>query len=204
MLIVVLSGNSVKSNWVKAELAVGLVRQIEQQCRLIPIVIDGVEPPVALQGTFQRRIVDLDDYDAEFDRLLRSIFNKPMTPPLGEPPAYVAAPPVRGLTPAEAIVFTNLAELAIETGTFLIHGSQLHPRCAHQGLSDEAVVEAIHALDAGTLVKDAMVLGSRVRHVHIRPRLVREHVARATDVNVIERRLLAAAEPHGAGSTGDR
>lgn len=103
IFIVVLSQHSVDSNWVKAELAVGLVRQIEKKCRLIPIVLDEVEAPVALQGTLQRRIADPASYDSEFDALLRSMFNKATTPPLGKPASYTSAPSIRGMTPADAL-----------------------------------------------------------------------------------------------------
>lgn len=40
--IVVLSEASVASNWVAAELDIGVVRRIEKKCRLIPLLIDDV------------------------------------------------------------------------------------------------------------------------------------------------------------------
>ena len=179
------------SNWLRAELAVGLVQRIEKKCRFIPIVLDNVEVPVALQGTLQRRIADVDDYAREFDALLRSIFQRPTTPPLGRPPTYTAAPRMTGLTAADASVFVQLGELAVENGTFFVDGGALHERCTRQGLSDRAVIEAIHAIDQLGLIKEARTHGGLVRNVHIRPRMLREHIAMTTDVNALERRLIA-------------
>ena len=105
VFIIVLSANSVKSGWVEAELDVGVVRSIERDCRLIPVVIDDVEIPVSLQATKYRRIIDVTKYDDEFDGLLRSIFKHPTTPLLGRPPAYTATPVIRGLSVADATVF---------------------------------------------------------------------------------------------------
>jgi hypothetical protein len=191
IFIVVLSQHTVDSNWVKAELAVGLVRQIERKCRLIPIVLDGVEAPVALQGTLQRRITDPASYDNEFDALLRSIFNKPTTPPLGNPPSYTRAPSIRGMSPADAVVYAALVKLAIERNGFLVDGDQLHERCAADEVSDAGVVEAIHVFDKRSLIKDAHVYDGRMQHVQLRPRMVREYVVQTTDLHALEQRLIA-------------
>lgn len=191
IFIVVLSNNTRDSKWVKAELAVGLVRQIETKTRLIPIVLDGVDVPVALQATLQRRISDPARYDAEFDALLRSIYNKPTTPPLGPAPSYTGAPTVRGLTPSDAVVYVALATIAIETNSLLVAGKRLHERCAEEGVSESAVVEGMHVLDQRALIKEARQFGSRIQHVLLRPRFLREYVGLTADIHALEQRLIA-------------
>ena len=172
IFIVVLSKHSIDSNWVKAELAVGLVRQIEKKCRLIPIVLDGVAVPVSLESTLQRRIEDVDNYDADFDGLLRSIFRESGQPPLGPPPSYASAPRVRGLTASDAAVYVQLAELVLDEGWYLLHGVAVMNRCAQVGLSSQAVIEGIHALDAKGFVTKTLVRGDMVLKVQVRPRML--------------------------------
>lgn len=191
VFIVVLSANSVNSHWVQAELDVGVVRSIDKQCRLITIVIDDVLIPVALQATKYRRISDVSSYDDDFDGLLRSIFNQSTQPPLGEPPPYTRAPKIRGLTPVDAVVFVALVELAIENGSNMVQGNDLHVRCAPQDLTDAAVHESILALEAKGYIKDGRARGDRVQFVIVRLRTIREFVERTRDLRVIERHLIA-------------
>jgi hypothetical protein len=191
VVIVVVSKNSIDSNWVKAELGTARVRDIDKKCRLIPIILDGIEPPVALQEKLQRRIADPTSYDAEFDGLLRSIFNTSSAPPLGPAPTFASAPTVHGLTPADTVVFVQLSELVIERGQFLVDGGPLHARCADQGLSDAAVVEGVHMLDSRHLIKEGREYDNRVHHVIVRPRLLHRYLMATRNVAGIERQLLA-------------
>lgn len=191
VFIVVLSENTASSNWVRAELEVGLVRRIGKQCRLIPVVLDGVPVPVALEGTLQRRISDVNSYDDEFEALLRSVLSQTSTPTLGRPPTYAATPAIPGLTNADTVVLHRLAEVAIATESLLVDGSELHASVGGDGLSDQAVIEAIHAIDARGLIKEARQFGSRIQYVHVRHSLIRAHLAAALDLKTLERRLLA-------------
>lgn len=60
-LIVVLSNKSVDKPWVREEMNVGFVRRVQSQTRLIPVVIDDCDIPVALQSTYHVRIKNLSN-----------------------------------------------------------------------------------------------------------------------------------------------
>ena len=91
-MIVVISEYSVNKRWVRAELNVGVVNQIEQASRLIPVIIGDVEDseiPQSLRDTLWERVRDPNNYAAEFERIVRSIYGQREKPELGDPPAYV-------------------------------------------------------------------------------------------------------------------
>src|SRR3972149_2817783 len=58
VFIVVLSKNSIDKPWVKKELSIGIVQQINNKSKIIPIVLDDVEVPLALQDTAYQKIKD--------------------------------------------------------------------------------------------------------------------------------------------------
>ncbi len=191
VFIVVLSQNSIGSNWVRAELDVGLVRRIGNKARLIPVVLDGVEPPVALEATLQRRIANTDSYDEEFEGLLRSIFAETSTPPLGTPPAYAGAPAHRGLTSIDSLVLRALSRIAVGQGHTLIQGEELHARCAELGIDGPGTVEAVHAIDDRHLMNQARIFNGRVSHVQIRLSLVHLQQQQDRNLAVVEKQLVA-------------
>ena len=51
-VIVVISDNSLKSDWVRNEIRAASIRMIKGECRLIPVVIDDSEPPAVMTGLF--------------------------------------------------------------------------------------------------------------------------------------------------------
>src|SRR5215208_5858591 len=61
-VIIVLSQHSVHKPWVREELNVALVNRINRQIKLIPVLIDKVLVPEALQSTIWEDIRDLGNY----------------------------------------------------------------------------------------------------------------------------------------------
>lgn len=177
VFIIVLSESSVASKWVMEELDHGVVRKIENDAKLIPVLIDDVMVPGPLRATVWQRISDTRAYDKEFDRILHAIFDKSTAPPIGELPKFADARPLRGVTavPADAVVFGELATLAVEQGHLHITGEQLQKRCAPHGLSNEAVLESVLALDQKGWIKDARIRGPQVAMVEIRLGLIRKY-----------------------------
>ena len=114
VFVVVLSTNSIDSKWVKEELNNAAIRRIEGLCRIVPIVLDGVDVPAVLRDTLYQEIADRTSYDNEFQRILDGIFNQQTKPPLGQPPAYVragAGQNVGGAAPAEVFVLRQMVDL---------------------------------------------------------------------------------------------
>lgn len=166
VFLVVLSGNSLDKPWVREELNAGVVQRIEGACKLIPVVLDGVQVPVALKATVWQSVADVGAYEEEYRRILAAIFGVSSRPPLGDPPSYAHSDPVPGLTTSDSIVLVALAEASIERGDRFVPGEDLTARCAPSGLDDAAVRESVHALDAGGLVEEAHeVHGGRFAYV---------------------------------------
>lgn len=166
VFLVVLSENSVEKPWVREELNAGVVQRIEGACRLIPVVLDGVQVPVALKATVWQSIADVGAHEEEYRRILAAIFGISSRPPLGDPPAYMRTVPVPGLTTSDSIVLAALAEASIERGDRFVPGGDLTARCEPSGLDDAAVRESLHALDAEGLIEEAHeVHGGRFAYV---------------------------------------
>lgn len=167
VFIIVLSEAAVASKWVREELNAAVVRRIEGQCRLIPVVLEGSSVPEVLKSTLYQKIDDVQNYDAEFDRVLRAIFAAPAVPPLGVPPSFAYALPVPGLTGSDGVVLEELARLAIQSGSRLAGGHELQERFAHGGLSREAMAEGVLSLKHHGYAEDVDVRGQEVLRLSI-------------------------------------
>jgi predicted peroxiredoxin len=72
-VLVIVSKYSVHKAWVEKELNVAVVRQIEKGIRLIPIVLDDQEVPVALQDTKYVKIRDPEHFQTQSEELVMSL-----------------------------------------------------------------------------------------------------------------------------------
>ncbi len=76
VLVVVLSVNSITSNWVRQELNTATIQRIEGRCRIIPVVLDGVKVPTSLLDTVYQGITDTGSYDHEFGCIMAGILDR--------------------------------------------------------------------------------------------------------------------------------
>ena len=88
VFIVVLSKNSIDKPWVKKELSIAIVQQINNKSKIIPIILDDVEVPLALQDTAYQKIKDIINYEVEFNNVINAIFGLYVKPPIGSVPVY--------------------------------------------------------------------------------------------------------------------
>ena len=140
IVIAVLSANSIDRPWVQAELTTAVVRQIEGRVKaLIPVILDGVAPPVSVERLVQLRINDLSNIQASVDRIVAAVFGT-VPAPVADPPAYTAIP-VHGLSGLEADderVFVLACERLLESGN-------QHPAIGYESVIDDAVVSGMSA-----------------------------------------------------------
>lgn len=108
VVIAVLSDHSADSAWVSQELDVATIAMINRVCRVIPVLIDQVTVPVAFSALVYQPIPNTEGYDAEYRRLLSSIYNVSAKPELGEPPAYVISAPDESDLPAQAAALLDV------------------------------------------------------------------------------------------------
>jgi TIR domain-containing protein len=85
-VIVIISEHSINKPWVRKELDVSTVRQIEDDIKLIPVVIGDVEKhqiPASLRDTLWVRIRNLAQYETELSEIVDGIHGRRERPPLG-------------------------------------------------------------------------------------------------------------------------
>jgi hypothetical protein len=102
--------------WVRQELNTSVVKRISEGLKIIPLVIDDCEVPVALQSTLWLRIADLEHYDTEFARILDVIFDRSSRPPLGAaPPRFTdSKPTIPNLSALDEQIFRTIGQSEIE------------------------------------------------------------------------------------------
>jgi hypothetical protein len=97
--LILLSPASVRSKWVTEELDAAVIRKIEGVTRIIPVIVEQCDVPLALRSLLW---VDLSaDYQAGLRALQMTIHEVWDTPPVGRPPDYVLSlrQSVGGLSP---------------------------------------------------------------------------------------------------------
>jgi hypothetical protein len=146
-MVIVVSTNSVDKPWVKEELSAGFVKRIEGRCKLIPVIIDDVEIPEALRSTVYQRILDLNDYEAELDRIVRAIFDDRNQPALGDPPGYARTIALPGLYPTDTRVLQVAGDIALETNQQLVASQDVLERVEPEGIGEEALLESLQVLE---------------------------------------------------------
>lgn len=119
VFIVILSRISVEKPWVKDELDAGIIKRIDGEAKLIPIVIDDCEVPMALRSTVWEKMTGESDYEEGLERILQSIFDVSLDKPsVGVKPKHFSLPqsPFYGLSDIEGRVFILACEYVMEHG----------------------------------------------------------------------------------------
>ena len=114
-MVVILSENSIESRWVKKEMDTGLVREVTENMRLIPVVLDGLSGeriPPALRSIQQVRVSDCDHAFAaeEINRAIRGLSN-PRKPLLGSSAEPMSASEIPG-KPLPSFSLADLRQMA--------------------------------------------------------------------------------------------
>lgn len=159
IVIIILSRNSIKKPWVKAEVEVSIMQRIEEGIRIIPIVLDnlaGGEMPIALKPILYIRIPDLQNYDAELKRIIDTIYGYSDKPALGPAPAYIQNPiaQVPGLSRIDSLLLKMVGDKAIENGhRFNIDTQEMLSQAEQQNLSPYQFYESLTMLDDSHLLE---------------------------------------------------
>jgi hypothetical protein len=87
VFVVILTESSIKSNWVRQELDVALIKRIEGITRVIPLKIGNINIPDPLQTV---QWIDMaGDFDEKLRQLQMAIFQIRAKPPIGHPPEFI-------------------------------------------------------------------------------------------------------------------
>jgi hypothetical protein len=160
VFIPVLSKVSVTKRWVREELNAGLIQKIEGNCKLIPVVIEDCEIPVALRNLVQVRIADLESYDDDFDRIVRAIFDDRSEQLIGKPPAYSALPSIPGLQASDTLILQKAGDMALKSDSELIDSREVLEAVSDQDITEKALIESLLVLEGEGYIKISKTLGS--------------------------------------------
>ena len=161
-IVIVLSNNSIDKPWVREELNAGMVRKIEKGSKLIPIRLDGCEVPECLKHTCWQEILDLRNFDKEFERILNAVFGMYDKPPIGERPAYVRPDVLKigDLTRIDSVIFEVACRTALEQDNPLIAAEPLVAALKAKGISETQIMETQEVLDSRRYIKLYRAFGS--------------------------------------------
>ena len=167
--IIVLSSTSVEKPWVKAELDVGVVRNIEENTRLIVIRLDDVTVPASLRAKKWVTIADLSSYEDELQEVVDAIFGNQTRPALGSAPTYASLPSFAGLNSQDSAVLRVLVEDAIEADADVAMSSGLLERASSVGISEANFNVSLSALKNAGLVAYTETMGGYRTPAELRP-----------------------------------
>ena len=159
VFIVLLSPRSVMSEWVKHELDVALINRLKKITRVIPVIVDDCDVPVALRSI---RWINLKDgINRAAELIANAAYRKEPAQQFQEPPEFIqrAVAPRAGLSQEAATVGASIAR-QMTTSQFpdpLIEGPQIQEGTR---LLVELINDAVDELAANGLVKVHKFMGT--------------------------------------------
>lgn len=148
-VVLVLSKNTHSSPFVHKEVTAAIIRGIYGKVKgVLPVILDGVEPPIALQDV-RHIVADESNIDAVADELKDAIFGRAQ-PAVAPTPSYVSIPVHRlyRLEPDDERVFAIVANLHLDASRWhptvstwdVINAARIY------GMSQELVLESLAIL----------------------------------------------------------
>lgn len=167
-VIVVLSMASINKRWVAEELDVAVVKRIQDNTRLIPVVLDALQPadlPMAVRHLLFEPVPDRADFEGAVDRVVRSVFDQSDKPPLGPAPSYASAvaPDVPGLDRVDALVLKAIGDEAVcDVGEHFNTGAFLEAVVPALEITQNQAVESLQVLDADRYIQINRTMGTGI------------------------------------------
>ena len=168
-VIVVVSATSVGKRWVTEELNAAVIKRIEQDALLIPVVLDGLESaqiPAPIRHLLHERVDDRSDFEVAADRVVRAVLDQRERPNMGSLPTYAGEErpaAVPGLDDVDALVLKLAGEEAVrDDGTMFQTQAFLDSASASLGVAEAQAIESLEVLDADRHVKLHRTLGRGV------------------------------------------
>ena len=165
VFLIVLSVDALNSRWVREELNTAVVRRIEAGCKLVPLVLDGVEVPEAIKATVWQPISDVTSYDDEYERILAAIFDRQLAPAIGPGPAHADEQTLIDDLPRGAVaVLMAIGAHVLESEQEFIGSSQTFDGFrSSTGLSTDQFIKEITRLARADYI-DVTIRGDSISH----------------------------------------
>ena len=177
-VVVVVSKSSIQSAWVQAELSTAVVRNIEREVRIIPVVLDECELPVALERFVWVRIDDVDNCGPAAERIAMAIHGVTRRPEPGGPPGYIreGLPRFAGLSPVDGLVLSVVVELVLERSDRVLAAADVRSAVRGVGVGATPCDESILVLADEGLFKVSKMPDGKLRFVETTYRALQRYV----------------------------
>lgn len=162
-IIVVVSATSVTKPWVREELDAAVVRRIQEQTRLIPVILDDATPPPAIAHLLHYNVNQLGFQDT-LQQVLRTLYGQSERPPIGQAPAFVSSPTARAITgdPIDDLVLHEvLQSVRGMTPNMLMFDNTARENVCAQGVTEHSYYESLEALIADYKVRAKPMAGRK-------------------------------------------
>lgn len=162
-VIVILSKFSVEKPWVREELNAAFVKRISNGIKLIPVIIDDCVVPEGLKSTLWEPIADLSAYDSSFDRIVASIYDADLKPPLGPRPEYVQSfvQTLGKLNNIDSLVLRLSCEEVLNTGDVFIDPGRVFIKNEELLVPEEELNDSLEILERKGYVILTRTIGRR-------------------------------------------
>ncbi len=167
-VIAVISRNSLTKRWVAEELDAAVVKRIEDGSRLIPVVLDGLQPgeiPAPIRHLLFEPVSDPAEIDDVVDRVVRSIYGVADKPAIGVLPAYASAPAAQidGLDRIDSLILKSAgAEAVRDSGTRFRTEEFLNSVTSELAITEAEAIESLEVLDSVRFIEISRTLGGGV------------------------------------------
>lgn len=165
-IIVVLSAASVQKRWVTEELDAAVVKRIQDNTRLIPVVLDGLEPtdlPVAIRHLLFEPVPNPNQFTNAVERVSRSVFGKTEKPELGRIPNYATSKTetVAGLDRIDAFLLKAMGDESVrDFGEHFQTAEFVATVRETLGITEQQSLESLEVLDADGYIEISRTLGN--------------------------------------------
>lgn len=164
-IVIVLSEAALERPWVRNEIESAVYQHVENEKRIIPILLGGLQPheiPAALQPLLcvpvqlnETGDVGLEEFDRVVEEVVRAVFKVPRatSQPIGSPPDYITdhvvghAPVDVELGGTERAVLKEIGESIVRTGGKLVNAEGLVANVGEPAVPDAEILEALEVLD---------------------------------------------------------
>jgi len=160
VFLIILSEISVQKPWVKAELNSSLIRRIEEDARIIPVVIDSdVKIPTSINHLRRMNMVDLGDYNTRFEELIGLLHGYDTSQPLDEPPKFLDQKNISGHNPVDSAVLRTIGNIRIDDEQEFIDYNDLKNVLNELGITNEMLNDSLEILNSKGYIQIDFVSG---------------------------------------------
>lgn len=152
--IVVVSAKFVDEGWISEELDAAFVQKTSKKARILPLILDGVDPPLELRGTRYTHVRSIPIGDDQLGEVVSAIFDQKLARPVGPPPRFTVAASVEspfgsalGIKAVDTAVLSKICELVTNANTMqFLNPARVVEELISQDLTEADIRDSIEYL----------------------------------------------------------